>query len=185
MFYMVLSLGGNTSHHLTNPKRHNNKIANKCRNSTIIITIIIPCRNWGWPLITQLLLLERNTVSESCMVHHICIIMQIKTLSRLQKCHKRFSKNCLIDSNSQTIELKNFVAMMLKLFTSSIVWYTIILWTQTTKWFTLHPHYHRIMTRQQNDISLYSSLIFVLKIVFKEKNTATLKHIRVSSQCFH
>lgn len=38
--------------------------------------------------------------------------MQIKTLSRLQKCHKRFSKNCLIDSNSQTIELKNFVAMI-------------------------------------------------------------------------
>lgn len=63
---------------------------------------------------TQTLILERNTISESGMVHHVCIIMQIKTLSTLQKCPKRFSKDCLIDSNSQTIELTNFVAITLK-----------------------------------------------------------------------
>lgn len=68
--------------------------------------MIIQGTNPGQPHVTQMLILERNTMSELCVVRHICIIMQIKTLSRLQKCHKRLSKNCLIDSNSQTIELK-------------------------------------------------------------------------------
>lgn len=64
--------------------------------------------------------------SESCMVHHTHVIMQIKTLSRLQKYQKRFSNNCLIDSNSQTMELKNFVAIMVKSFPSSKIWCVII-----------------------------------------------------------
>lgn len=77
------------------------------------------------PHITQVLILERNTMPELCMVHHICIFMQIKTLCRLPRCHKIFSKNCLINSNSQTIELKT-VTIILKSFTSSKIWYTII-----------------------------------------------------------
>lgn len=65
------------------PKRHNNKIAIKGGNSRIITTVLMLCTNRGWPRITQMLMLETNTVSESCTVHPIYIIMQIKTLSRL------------------------------------------------------------------------------------------------------
>lgn len=105
-----------------NTERDNNKIAIKCR---IITTIIIQYTNQGWSYITQVLILGRNTMPELCMVHHICIFMQIKTLCRLPRCHKIFSRNCLINANSQTIELKT-VTIILKSFTSSKIWCTII-----------------------------------------------------------
>ena len=105
-----------------NIERDNNKIAIKYR---IITTIIIQYTNKGWPHITQMLILERNTVPELCMVHHICIFVQIKTLCRLPRCHKIFSKNCLINPNSQTIEIKT-VTIILKSFTSSKIWCSTI-----------------------------------------------------------
>ena len=105
-----------------NTERDNNKIVIKCR---IITTIIIQYTNQGRPHITQVLIKGRNTMPELCMVHHICIFMQIKILCRLPRCHKIFSKNCLINSNSQTIELKT-VTVILKSFTSAKIWCTII-----------------------------------------------------------
>lgn len=85
------------------------------------------------------------------MVHHICIIMQIKTLSRLQKYHKRFSKNRLIDSNSQTIEFKNFVGIMVNSLISSKIWCIIISINLNNK--TIHSGCLLLLNKihQQND----------------------------------
>lgn len=120
---MVLSLGGNTSHHLI-PKgiitklQLNVGIAESLQQQLYSVQIRVATHytnvNTG-----------KKYSSESCMVHHIRVIMQIKTL-RLQKYHKRFSKNYLIDSNSQTMELKNFLAIMVKSFLSFKIWCIII-----------------------------------------------------------
>lgn len=40
----------------------------------------------------------------------------------------------------------------------------------------MYLHYYQIMICQQNDISLYSSLIFILKLLFKKKNSHAKMH---------
>lgn len=121
---MVLSLGGNTSHHLI-PKGIITKLRLNVRTAESLQQQLYSVQIRGATQYTNVNTGKKYD-SESCMVHHIRIIMQIKTLSRLQKYHKRFSNNCLIDSNSQTIELKNFVAIMVKSFISSKIWRIII-----------------------------------------------------------
>lgn len=121
---MVLSLGGNTSHHLILKGIITKLQLNVGRAESLQQQLY----RYKSGLVTHYTNVNtgKKYNSESCMVHHIHVIMQIKTLSRLQKYQKRFSKNCLIDSNSQTMELKNFVAIMVKSFLSSKIWCVII-----------------------------------------------------------
>lgn len=61
-----------------NPKRHNNKIAIKCRNSKIITTVTIQRTDQGGPHITQMLILKK---------------MQCQTIYGLSRTHDHANKN--------------------------------------------------------------------------------------------
>lgn len=95
------------------PKRHNNKIAIKRRNSRIIITIIIQCTNQVGHTLHKYNTGKKYNIgimNGSSHRHNHAN----KNTEQITKMSQKIFKEFLIDSNSQTIELKNFAAIMLK-----------------------------------------------------------------------